>query len=126
MANFTGTLRLRSNVSGDITEASKSFSDVVGDDAASFNQTFTTGSWDSLNIPAGMTNFGWIEIINLDGTNFLKAAHNNSGAPLQFGKVPTNAAIAFHQDDDNMSITDLRFQADTADIRVKVTVYEVP
>lgn len=126
MANLTGTFRLRSSGNGDITETSKSFSDVVGADAASFNQTFTPGSWDSLDIPASITNFGWIEIISLDADNFLKIAHNNSGAPLQFGKVPTQTAAAFHQDDDNMAITDLRFRADTADIRVKVTVYEVP
>ena len=91
--------------------------DVFGSQAG----TVTVGNAAEEDMPIGdVSTVGWLFLENIDDTNFVTYGPNVGGLMQDFGRLEAGEAVAFRLEP---GIT-LRWQANTADVQVKMLLLE--
>jgi hypothetical protein len=84
-----------------------------------FSEAMTITTADTLITFTGITQQGWCQLLNLDGTNFVSHGPNNAGAILKYGRLMPGAPAVFQLD----PTVGFRLQADTASCKVLIKVW---
>ena len=113
MADIKVSCNITGSKNGRKVQATKSFSENIGDFYTDSSQDITTAAAQSLTLSASQTDIGRIWLYNSDATNFIKIIDNNGGTPAEFGELKAGEVAVFRLRT-GMSASDLRFQADTA------------